>query len=53
MVDVCDGSMGWPVGQAVGKGGEGHRSMTYGEGAIAIVIMTVFLGRARSRVESI
>ena len=39
MVDVCDGSMGWPVGQAVGKGGEG-----------AIVILTDFFGlRARAR----
>ena len=42
MVDVCDGSMGWPVGQAVGKGGED-----------AIVILTFFLVRARARVESI
>ena len=36
MVDVCDGSMGWPVVQAVGKGGEG---------AIVILTAVVCLGQ--------
>ena len=37
MNDVCDGSVGWPGGQAVGKGGDG-----------AIVILTFFVVRARA-----